>query len=151
MLDHGQFKAALFGQLITFAARGPWNDEAMKNGSREVGRAIEQVDKSQPWAQLSCLAGEAIMPPSTFDIFVKQSSIRRDAGLTALAVVICDSDIKNTIMHQLDNCYSQAGIDHAFFDDLESALHWLKTLGITSDIQQVRGFYQSVSFMPEGL
>ncbi|MEW9797123.1 hypothetical protein [Alteromonas sp. CYL-A6] len=151
VIEHGKSTCSLLGQVIAFAARGPWNDEAMKNGSKVVGRLILEVDKTQPWGQISCLAGEAIMPPSTFDIFVKQSSLRREAGLTALALVICDSDIITTIRQQLSDCYTRAGINHAFFDDITSAARWLSEQGIAVDMEPVRAFYASVPFLPDNL
>lgn len=134
-----------------FAARGPWNDEAMTNGSKQLGRVIAQVDKSKPWAQISCLSGEAIMPPSTFEIFVEQSKLRRKAGMLALALVICDSDIIFTIKQQMSACYDQAGLNYAFFDDIASAADWLEELGVDVERDNVRQFYQAIPFLPDNI
>ncbi|WP_051275325.1 hypothetical protein [Aestuariibacter salexigens] len=151
MREHGQFLSTTCGQVITFAARGPWNDEAMKNGCRELAEVMKQVDMTNPWAQISCLAGEAIMPPSTFDIFLSQSKIRQKLGLQALAIVICDSDIKSTIKSQLQNCYTEAGTTHEFFDDLSSALAWLDTFNVSIDHDAIISHLHSVPFLPKDL
>ena len=93
---HGEFESALNQQLLQFSGRGPWNDVTMKNGTVKMGRHIASITDGKPWAQLSCLYGESLMPPSTFDIFVKQTHKRKEKGLSFLAVVVLDTDIERT-------------------------------------------------------
>ena len=70
---HGEFECSVSGQLLLFSARGPWNDETMRNGVVKMSSDISKFEKGTKWAQVSCLYGESLMPPSTFDIFVKQT------------------------------------------------------------------------------
>ena len=91
---HGEFESALNQQLLQFSGRGPWNDVTMRNGTVKMGRHIASITDGKPWAQLSCLYGESLMPPSTFDIFVKQTHKRKEKGLSFLAIVVLDTDIE---------------------------------------------------------
>ena len=63
---HGEFECSVSGQLLLFSARGPWNDETMRNGVVKMSSDISKFEKGTKWAQVSCLYGESLMPPSTF-------------------------------------------------------------------------------------
>jgi hypothetical protein len=145
--EHGEYVAGRSQQTIMFAARGPWNDETLVNGSKEMGQNIQQLNLSEPWGFISCLFGESLMPPSAYNIFVKQTLIRKSMGMRCLAVVIQDSDITNTIMNQLTKAYEHAGINFAFLNDLNSAISWLKEHGIAMEHQEVTHFFQQNLFI----
>jgi hypothetical protein len=66
--------------------------------------------------------------------------------MRCLAVIIEDSDIANTIMSQLTQAYKHAGVDFAFFTDIESAITWLKEHEITLDHPDVSHFFQQNLF-----
>lgn len=145
--EHGDYVVSRSQQTIMFSARGPWNDETMKRGAKEMGQNIGQLDLSKPWGCLSCLYGESLMPPSTFKSFEKHTKIRKSMGLTGLAVVIRDSDIANTIKSQLTDAYQSAEVDFIFLSDLNSAITWLSNIGVSIDKQQAIQFFQLHSFM----
>jgi hypothetical protein len=119
----------------------------MIRGAKEMGENISQLDLSKPWGSLSCLYGESLMPPSTFKSFAKHTLIRKSMGLKALAVVILDSDITNTIKRQLTPAYHAADLEFAFLSDIESAIVWLSDINVSLDKQQVIQFYQQHSFI----
>jgi hypothetical protein len=143
---HGDFKSALNQQLLQFSARGPWNDVTMKNGTVEVGQLIASIAEGQPWAQLSCLFGESLMPPSTFDIFVKQTQRRKEKGLSFLAVVILDTDIERTTKRQIKQCYELAGVNFAFFNSVHDALNNMQQRSIAFDRQEAEHFFERFNF-----
>jgi hypothetical protein len=145
--EHGEYVAGRSQQTILFAARGPWNDETLVKGAKEMGQNIKQLNLSEPWGFISCLFGESLMPPSTFELFVKHTLIRKSMGMRCLAVVIQDSDIANTIMSQLTQAYQHAGLDFAFLMDVDSAITWLKEREIEMDDQQVTDFFQQHLFV----
>ena len=147
MREHGDYESGRSEQLILFAARGPWNDETLRRGSRLLGEYIAELDRSKPWGQLSCLYGESLMPPSAYAIFVKQTKIRKQAGMQALAIVVRHSEITLTIKAQLTNAYTDADIDHAFFDDIETASHWLAQQRIHFSTQDVTAFFAHHVFL----
>ncbi len=124
--EHGLYIVDRCNQVLLFGGRGPWNDETMRRGAREFDFHISNMQVGAPWAQFSCLFGESIMPPSTFSHFVKHTKIRKSRGLSTLAIIIKDSDIKATIKNQLSDAYEQAAIEHAFFEDFDEARNWLK-------------------------
>lgn len=144
--EHGRFEVASFKQVLTFSARGPWNDETLRRGSREMGEIINNLDLSKPWCQVSCLFGESLMQPSVFDYFVKQTAIRKKLGLSVLAIVILDSDISTTIKRQLTNAYGSANIDHEFFSDIDSALNLLNNAGFEVDFSSIKHFFTHNEF-----
>ena len=128
--EHGVYVSERSEQLLLFSARGPWNDEIMHRGVLEMAKYIAQFDHSSPWGQISCLYGESLMPPSTYAGFEKQTLVRKKKGLSAIAVVIKNSDVKLTIRHQLSRAYTKANIEHRFLDSVEDAIDWQQTLGI---------------------
>jgi hypothetical protein len=144
--QHGEFETCVTRQLLLFSGRGPWNDETMKNGVVRMAANISQIDESTPWAQLSCLYGESIMPPSTFDIFVKQTRIRKRRGLSFLAVVILDTDIMLTIKQQISMCYELAEVPFAFFDNVKDALCAIEEREIRFDKEEAIGFFEQFNF-----
>lgn len=144
---HGDYVVGRCNQVVLFAGKGPWNDETLYQGTKMLGEQISQVDMTQPWAQFSCLFGESLMPPSAFKLFAKQTKIRKERGLSALAIVIQDSDIKSTIKHQLTEAYTQADIEHAFFDDSSLALDWLKERQFVLDDKTLATFLHDCEFI----
>lgn len=146
-MEHGDYIVGRSQQTIMFAARGPWNDETMKRGSKEMGENISQLDLSKPWGTLSCLYGESLMPPSTYQSFAKHTLIRKSKGLKALAVVILDSDIAHTIESQLKPAYQAAELEFAFLPDISSAIAWLSSTDVSLDKQQVEQFFELNSFI----
>ncbi|BFT29325.1 hypothetical protein D210916BOD24_05010 [Alteromonas sp. D210916BOD_24] len=143
---HGEFKSGVNEQLLQFSARGPWNDVTMKTGVRKMAEHISTFSVDKPWAQLSCLYGESLMPPSTFDIFVKQTRVRKQRGLAFLAIVILDTDIKLTIRHQMSQCYEAAEVPFAFYDSVEAALDALSDKDITFDREEAITFFKRYDF-----
>lgn len=144
--EHGEYVVDRSRQTIMFSARGPWNDETMKRGAKEMGDSIAKLDLSKPWGTLSCLYGESLMPPSTYQSFVKHTLIRKSMGLKALAVVILDSEIANTIKSQLVPAYEEAGLQFAFLSDVNSACTWLSEVNVELDKQQVEQFFTKNAF-----
>ncbi len=138
MKEHGYYSVGRSEQLVLFSGRGPWNDETMRRGTVETGLLIQQLNKTCSWGQISLLSGESIMPPSTFSAFSKQTLVRKQIGMTALAVVIKNSNITNTIKVQLSQAYELADIEHQFFDCLDEALIWIKKLNIQYNNQAVQ-------------
>lgn len=146
--EHGDYVVGRSQQTIMFSGRGPWNDETLMRGTKEMGASIEQLDFSKPWGCLSCLYGESLMPPSTFKAFAKQTIIRKSLGLKGLAVVILNSDIAHTIESQLTQAYQPAGVDFEFLKDVDSAIDWLCSRGIELDKVQAEHFFKSNAFVP---
>lgn len=144
--EHGHFKTGKDDQLLMFSAEGPWNDQTFSRGIRELGSLIKQADIHRPWAQLSCLYGESLMPPSVFKGFTKHTAIRKKSGLCFLAVVIKDSDIEFTIRSQLSAGYEETGIDYGFFDSIEEALEHISSINIDFDKQAALSFFGRKSF-----
>ncbi|WP_240615646.1 hypothetical protein [Alteromonas facilis] len=143
---HGEFVTRRSGQLLLFAGRGPWNDLTMKTGSRDMAGYIEQFDHSKPWAQISCIYGESLMPPSTFDSFTKHTVIRRQIGLEELAIAIIDSDIRHTIKAQLQEAYAKADVEFRFYSAIEDAIQSLDQTKYGFDLDYVNRFFQDNRF-----
>ncbi len=143
---HGEFECSVSGQLLLFSARGPWNDETMRNGVVKMSSDISQFEKGTKWAQVSCLYGESLMPPSTFDIFVKQTRVRKNRGLSFLAVVILDTDIMLTTKHQISKCYDAAEVPYGFYETVEDALEAMTNNGYDFDSDEAERFFSRFNF-----
>lgn len=144
--EHGHFNTGRDDQLIMFSAEGPWNDQTFSRGIRELGSLIKQLDTGRKWAQLSCLYGESLMPPSVFEGFTKHTAIRKKCGLSYLAVVIKDSDIESTIRYQLSNGYDQTGIEYDFFPTIEDAVSHLTKINIEFNSESAVHFFNRKAF-----
>ena len=148
MFEHGDYVVGVNQQVLLFVGQGPWNDEAMLVGAKKMGRQISLLDHSKPWAQLSCLVGESLMPPSTFNAFVHHSKIRKQKGLVCLAIVILASEVANTIKQQLSAAYLQADIEHQFFPSFELAIEWLAQRQFAIDRPELNAFLKQCNFLP---
>ncbi|MDO6711851.1 hypothetical protein Q4567_14045 [Aliiglaciecola sp. 2_MG-2023] len=141
MQEHGEHVIGKCGQVLLFSGRGPWNDEALEGSLQQTIDNFHTVDKNRPWAQLSCLYGESLFPPSTYNLFKKQTFLRKQLGITAVAVVILDSDISNTIKQQLSTGYQAAEVNYQFFSSLVDAIHWLENHGVDIDANAITQFF----------
>lgn len=144
--EHGEYVTGRSGQVILFAARGPWNDETMKRGSIEMSEHIAALSHPQSWAQISCLYGESIMPPSTFETFVKHTNIRKQIGLSKLAIVILKSKISLTIQTQLREAYSRNGIDYEFYESINDAIVSIDPVTYPYQLEEVEQFFLANAF-----
>jgi hypothetical protein len=145
--EHGQFILGRTKQVVLFAGQGPWNNDALLRGTRELSQIIKEVDKSQPWAQMSFIYGEGIMPPETYQYFAKQTKVRQKLGLSALAVVIQDSSVSALIRRQQGEAYEQAHLDYAFFDNTEQAIAWLAQRHFAIADSVLQTFFANCSFI----
>ncbi|WJG10348.1 hypothetical protein [Aliiglaciecola sp. LCG003] len=147
MQQHGDYAVGRIGQVVLFMGRGPWNDETLYMGAKELGQIISSIDQNRPWAQFSYLVGESIMPPSAYKLFDKHTKIRKEKGLEALSIVIRKTDIRNTIKHQLSEAYSAANLLHEFFDEVEPARLWLMSKGFLLDQAELNKFIENCNFI----
>lgn len=102
---------------------------------------IAALDHPKPWAQISCLYGESLMPPTTFDAFVKHTNIRKQIGLDFLAVVILSTDIRMTIKQHLAQAYTNAGLEHAFYDNIDDAIAAVQQKHFEFDVKDAQSFF----------
>jgi hypothetical protein len=147
VLEHGEYVVGSNQQVLLFVGRGPWNDEALLEGAKKMGKQIALLDQTKLWAQLSCLVGESLMPPSTFNAFVHHSKIRKHKGLVCLAIVILHSEVANTIKQQLSEGYLAADIEHQFFSSIDNAVDWLAQKAFFLDQAQLDVFFQQCDFL----
>jgi hypothetical protein len=151
LLEHGEYYSARSHQVMLYAGRGPWNNEAVAQGARLMVKAMEGLDFNQPWAQLSCLFGEAMLPPAAYQNFLKHTLIRKQKGLSYLSLVIQDSDIEMTIKHQLSQAYNQADIEHEFFPTIEAGLNAIRSRGFMLNDNDLALFFANSIFQPRNL
>ncbi|MDM7859377.1 hypothetical protein QTP81_02000 [Alteromonas sp. ASW11-36] len=110
-----------------------------------MSQFIAELDYTQPWAQISCVFGESLMPPSTFDAFVKHTNIRKQIGLSELAIVIKDTDIHLTIEAQLSQAYTQCEVTHRFYATIEDAIDAIHP-HYKCDVEELHQFFQNNNF-----
>ncbi|GAA0852830.1 hypothetical protein [Aliiglaciecola litoralis] len=146
MKEHGDYTVGESGQVVLLSGRGPWNDETLKQGASDTSKIIVSVSKRGPWGQLSYLSGESLMPPSTFKTFIERTQERKNLGMQALAIVITDSDIVNTIKAQLTQAYLPLGVTHQFFNEIDDAITWLQGRNLTLSVSEVHEFFQKNAF-----
>jgi hypothetical protein len=145
--EHGDYVVDRYDQVILFAGRGPWNEQTLRKGTIETGQLIQALDKSRPWAQLSLVVGESLMPPSAYNTFLKQTMIRKSLGLSALAIVIQNSDISATIQRQFREAYQQAEIEYVFTTSITEGVDWLAQKGFELPANKLTAFCKRCSFI----
>ena len=146
MREHGDYASGRSEQVLLFSAKGPWNDETMRSGVIELAKNIEQLSDGQPWGQISCLYAESLMPPSTYAVFKKQTLIRKQLGLSAIAILIKNSDVTLTIQSQLRDVYQLAGVEYRFCDTFDDACNWLETKNLPFSRCKVQDFFDKNAF-----
>lgn len=148
MFEHGDSIVSASKQVLLYAGRGPWNDEALLRSHQTTLDEISQFPNQDNWAQLSCLFGECLMPPSAFDIFVDYCRLRKRKGLKCTAIAIQDSEIVSTIKQQLLQAYQITNIEYEFFESVAQAQEWLGAKGFFIDTTQLNKFLKGCSFAP---
>ena len=148
MLEHGESQLFYNEQVLLYAGRGPWNEEAMLPSLQKTIEHLNQFPQQRPWAQLSCLFGESLMSPSVFNVFVDYCHLRKKNGLVFTAISIQDSEIKNTIKQQLTSAYRLTNIDFEFFDSISDAQKCLQEKGFYIDNDELHSFLKACKFAP---
>lgn len=143
---HEEFESSTNGHVLFFSARGPWNEETLRNGVMKLSEDISRFPHDTRWAQISCLYGESLMPPSAFNIFVKHTRIRKARGLSFLAVVILDTDIMLTTKQQVSDCYEAADVPFQFYESVDLALDALREKGYSFDKAEAQRFFERFDF-----
>lgn len=147
MFEHGESQLCCSEQVLFYAGRGPWNEEAMLQSPQKTFEQIIQFAPNQPWAQISCLFGESLMPPSAYKVFLEYCHLRKQSGMACVAITIQDSEIVNTIKQQLTEAYRLTNIDYQFFTSVSQAKIWLKDRGFDFDSNELHEFLKTCSFV----
>lgn len=132
MNEHGHIDFVRKENVIILKAEGPWNQLTVDRYASLYKDLVTPLLGSD-WASLVIMYGESLMYPQAEAELLRSSKWRVKNGLKALAYVILDSDIRLTIINQSKHVYEKANVNHAFFNDIDSAISWLESNGFEVD------------------
>ncbi|WP_100658441.1 hypothetical protein [Alteromonas flava] len=125
--SHGSFTIEIDENCRIVDGRGPYNQEIVQEYEHAIAGAIDTLSGGS-WTQIIILHGLSLFTPDAAARLKQTVLMRKTRGLTASAVVIGDVDGKNTVTQQMQSIYQECGIAFDFFDNVDSAQIWLKTL-----------------------
>ena len=102
---------------------GPWNDEFFPQLHQHLALAAKHVDINN-YAVLLNLKGAALSALRNMQVhskFVSKSNAK------AMAINMAECTSKEITKKLFETSYSQAKLNHAFFDNKPDAINWLNT------------------------
>ncbi|WP_281560347.1 hypothetical protein [Thalassomonas sp. RHCl1] len=125
-IPHGKLSASIENNIFIIDGTGPWNKEALEQASREFS-ALHQQLYGTKWGVLVLTHGDPIHTPDASHLLIDAIKTDKRHGRisTALVVKDCD-DVKFAKIHIRD-IYHKAGENLQFFENEQSAKHWLQT------------------------
>ncbi|MBU3019342.1 hypothetical protein KO519_16805 [Paraglaciecola agarilytica] len=121
---HGTLQIGIETNLMVIRARGPANTEMVLQYQREVNQYRQQLCR-KPWASLTILSGEPLLPPEASGMLVESIKQAENMNLIATAVVFDDVQYKAVSEQFWEGIYQRTSLKHAFFDDEQKAKAWL--------------------------
>ena len=120
---HGTAMIVVKNNIVTIDAIGPWNLEYFMTLHIRLVQAISQIEDDK-YAVLLKPIGEAVAGQDCYKVhldFIKQGK----AKAVAINISLCETPvITRNLLHKI---YTDARLEHQFFNDDQSALKWLDT------------------------
>lgn len=131
MEPHGTYTIDLLGRVLMVDAKGPFNDDAVRDYSRDLAAFMERL-APDPWVLCAVFRNESLFTPEAEAELLAVTRMRVKKGMDAVAVVFKDIKCTRIAQDQLERIYQTADIRHAFFHEKQDALSWLSRQGYPS-------------------
>lgn len=122
---HGALNICIDRGLLVIQGRGPANTEMVLRYQREIESYRQQLC-ARPWASLTLLSGEPLLPPAAAGMMVEAIKTAQTMNLVATAVVMLDVQYKNLSQQFWRGIYERTTLPFQFFDDQDKARLWLQ-------------------------
>ncbi|MFT6899641.1 MAG: hypothetical protein ACJA13_004082 [Paraglaciecola sp.] len=122
---HGNLNIYIDEGLLVINGRGPANTEMVLRYQREV-HSYRQKLCASPWASLTILTGEPLLPPEATGMMVEAIKSGQALNLVATAVVMQDVQYKSMSQQFWRGIYEQTTLPFQFFDSQYEARLWLQ-------------------------
>ncbi|WP_286262886.1 hypothetical protein [Thalassotalea atypica] len=120
---HGRATIFVEDNIVIIESIGPWNLEYFMALHIKLVNAIRQIQHDK-YAVLLKLNGEAIAGQDCYNAhlnFIKQGNAKAVAiNLSSCSTPVISRDLLSKIYHE-------AGLEHQFFADDHTAIHWLNS------------------------
>ncbi|GAA4499781.1 hypothetical protein [Pseudaeromonas paramecii] len=128
-LPHGRVEYSVFGNILVCEAIGPFNLELISAAVTVESPLIDDLVKQGKWGDVvvfkkSAMASLDMLSSLTAYMRSLSTSMRMPAA-TALVISSEVEGSKIMTQHYLQ-CYEDAGLDVAVFEDFDKALAWIK-------------------------
>jgi len=122
--SHGEHTVRFDDGILTVEARGPFNNEQITLYHSQLHSILKRI--KTPWAQLNILHQDCLFTPEGEKNMSENIKMRKDFGLSAIAVVFVVEGANSIVEQQLGRMYAQYDIPYACFDNTEEATLWLR-------------------------
>lgn len=121
---HGSLNIFIDQGLLVIKASGPANTEMVLRYQREID-SFRQKLCTRPWASLTILSGEPLLPPEAASMMVEAIKTAQNMNLIATAVVMLDVQYKTLSQQFWRGIYERTTLPFQFFDSQDEARIWL--------------------------
>ncbi len=126
-IEHGIFEVRTEEQLLLVDATGPFNEELIISYQKSLESCIQSLQETE-WNQIITLHCMSVFTPKAADALTETLINRKSRGLQRSAVVYGDVDCKVMLVEQIGRCYKKAEVGYQFFNTLEKAQEWIKSI-----------------------
>ncbi len=131
MKPHGTYTIGLVEKVLMVDAVGPFNDDAVKEYSRDLNDFIEKLSPN-PWALCAIFTNESLFTPEAEAALTAVTQWRKEKGMNLVTIVFNDIKELTILQSQMERIYKTANIQHAFFNKKNDAVSWLTKKGYIS-------------------
>lgn len=121
---HGAISVNTEDRILIVRAQGPWNAELSQLYGEMVQSQVQAL-AGAPWAVLGVISREGVHTPDSYSVQVDIIREHHALGRVASAIVFHYFDSPQIARRVFAKMYSEAEEAHEFFEDEESARHWL--------------------------
>ena len=119
------FTIRTIDRVLFVDATGPFNEAVINRYQRELIASVEALSP-EPWGMILTLHNESLFTPETEAELIKVIQWRMAFGMTKVGLLTTHIASSDEVKAQMTRMYVAAGVVHAFFDDSNDALDWLK-------------------------
>lgn len=127
MHPHGEYTIEVRGQCIVVKVYGSWNVEGIAAFSSEL-KAKALALTSQPWAILTDLTEWELGIPGTEELVDHLQKWCAENNQKYEAIVVNGSQLKKFQMERYLKEFSDAEIEHRYFNSFDEAYDWLSSV-----------------------
>ena len=124
MKSHGRYTIETIGRMLSVDATGPFNDALIHDYQQDLKSSVEALSP-EPWTMLVTLHDESLFTPEAEAELAKVMIWRKNMGMTKVGLMFVQTIGSDILKAQMTRMYDAAGVEHAYFDNIDDARIWL--------------------------
>ena len=131
MISHGNYTIETENRVLAVDATGPFNEALINEYQLALISSVEALSP-EPWVMLVTLHDESLFTPDAESRLTEVIKWRKAMGMNRVGLLFVNTVATHILQSQMSRMYDQAGVEHAFFDNLEDARHWVQETACTT-------------------